>query len=183
MYGVVAHLDSNTENYIKQVWKELSDKALSQYAEEVQDRRPHITIAGYDSGVNIEQFIAKFDNFYESKKQISINLNSLGTFLNSGALFLSPVPSREFLEFHNNHHKNFEIYQTSAETQYLPNNWIPHCTIANRLNEEKLKEAIVYCTTRIEPLTTTIVEISLIKAIYENNKCIKSPSIHSKVLR
>lgn len=46
MYGVVAHFDSNTELYIKNVWKELSDKAISQYAEEVQDKRPHITIAG-----------------------------------------------------------------------------------------------------------------------------------------
>ncbi|GFZ75865.1 hypothetical protein GCM10008018_21420 [Paenibacillus marchantiophytorum] len=183
MYGVVAHFDSNTELYIKQIWKELSDKAVSKYSEEVQDRRPHITIAGYDSGLNIERFIAEFDSFYESKKQISITLSSLGTFLNSGALYLAPVPSKEFLEFHDNHHHYFQIYQASAEIQYLPNNWIPHCTIANRLNEAKLKEAIVYCTKRIEPLTTAIVEISVIKAIYENNKCIKAPSIHTKVLR
>ncbi|OXL85892.1 hypothetical protein BCV73_24550 [Paenibacillus sp. SSG-1] len=183
MYGVVAHFDSNTELYIKNVWKGLSDKAISQYAEEVQDRRPHITIAGYDSGINIEQFIADFDRFYESQKQISITLSSLGTFLNSGALFLAPVPSKEFLEIHGNHHNYFEIYRASAETQYLPNNWIPHCTLANRLNEEKLKEATVYCTKRIEPLTTSIVEISVIKAIYENNKCIKSPLIHTKVLK
>lgn len=182
MYGVVAHFDQNTELYIKQVWKELSDKAVSNYAEEVQDRRPHITIAGYNSDVDIEQFISDIACFYESKKQISITLSSLGTFLNTGTLFLAPVPSKEFLELHDNYHNYFEKYRANAETQYLPNNWIPHCTIANRLNEEKLKEAIGYCTKRIERLTTTIVEISVIKAIYENNKCIKSPSIHTKVL-
>ncbi|RED32135.1 2'-5' RNA ligase superfamily protein [Paenibacillus sp. VMFN-D1] len=143
----------------------------------------HILRWGYDSGINIEQFISDFDRFYESQKQISITLSSLGTFLNPGALFLAPVPSKEFLEIHGNHHNYFEIYRASAETQYLPNNWIPHCTLANRLNDEKLKEATVYCTNRIEPLTTSIVEISVIKAIYENNKCIKSPLIHTKVLK
>ncbi|MFS0868750.1 2'-5' RNA ligase family protein [Paenibacillus xylanilyticus] len=182
MFGVVAHFDQNTELYIKQVWKELSDNAVSKYAEEVRDRRPHITIAGYNSDVDIEQFISDFDCFYESKKQLSITMSSLGTFLNTGILFLAPVPSKEFITLHDNHHSFFEKYRMNAESQYLPNNWIPHCTIANRLNDENLKEAMSYCTKRIERISATIVEVSVIKAIYENNKCIKSPSIHMKAL-
>ena len=71
----------------------------------------HILRWGYDSGINIEQFISDFDRFYESQKQISITLSSLGTFLNPGALFLAPVPSKEFLEIHGNHHNYFEIYR------------------------------------------------------------------------
>ncbi|WIV21220.1 2'-5' RNA ligase family protein [Paenibacillus polygoni] len=182
MYGVVAHFDQDTELYIKQVWKELSDHAISKYAEEVQDRRPHITIAGYDSDIDIDQFISDFDCFYESKKQLSITMNSIGTFLNTGILFFSPVPSIELLTFHANHHRFFENYRLNAESPYLPNNWVPHCTIANRLNDEKLKEAMIYCTKRIKNITAMIVEVSVTSAIYENNKCIKSPSIHTKTL-
>ncbi len=182
LYGVVAHFDQDTELYIKQVWRELSDNAVSRYAEEVQDRRPHITIAGYDSDVDIDKFISDFDCFYESKGQLSITMNSVGTFLNTGIVFLAPVPSQEFLTFHANHHHFFEKYRMNAESQYLPNNWIPHCTIANRLNDENLKEAMVYCNKRIERLHSSIVEVSVIKAIYENGKCIKSPSLHTKAL-
>ncbi|MEK4433839.1 MULTISPECIES: 2'-5' RNA ligase family protein [Paenibacillus] len=182
LYGVVAHFDQDTELYIKQIWKELSDHAVSRYAEEVQDRRPHITIAGYDSDVDIDKFISDFDCFYESEKQLSITLNSIGTFLNTGIVFLAPVPSQEFLTFHAKHHHFFEKYQMNAEPHYLPNHWIPHCTIANRLNDENLKEAMVYCTKRIERLRATINEISVIKATYENGICIKSPSIHTKSL-
>ncbi|MFK0522960.1 2'-5' RNA ligase family protein [Paenibacillus illinoisensis] len=182
LYGVVAHFDQDTELYIKQVWKEISDNAVSRYAEEVQDRRPHITIAGYDSDVDIDKFISDFDCFYESKKQLSITLNSIGTFLNTGIVFLAPVHSQKFLTFHANHHQFFGKYRMNAESQYLPNSWVPHCTIANRLNDENLKEAMVYCTKRIERLRTNIVEISVIKAIYENGKCIKSPSLHTKAL-
>ncbi|WP_454190935.1 2'-5' RNA ligase family protein [Paenibacillus sp. Marseille-Q7038] len=156
--------------------------AVSKYAEEVQNRRPHITIAGYDSDVDIDQFISDFDCFYESKKQLSITMNSIGTFLNIGILFLAPVPSEELLTFHANHHRFFEKYRMNAESPYLPNNWVPHCTIANRLNDENLKEAMSYCTKRIESISAIIVEVSVTKAIYENNKCIKSPSIHTKVL-
>lgn len=182
MYGVVAHFDQDTELYIKRIWKELSVNAVSKYAEEVQDRRPHITIAGYDSDVDIEKLIRDFDYFYKSKKQLSITMNSLGTFLNTGILFVAPVPSKELLTFHANHHSFFEKYQKHAEAQYLPNHWIPHCTIANRLNDENLKEAVSYCTKRMERIHAVIIEISVIKAIYENNKCIKSPSLHTKTL-
>ncbi|WP_164545709.1 2'-5' RNA ligase family protein [Paenibacillus albus] len=182
MYGVVAHFDQNTERYIKQVWKELSDKGISKYAEEVQDRRPHITLAGYNSDVEMEQFIGDFDSFYENKKQLTITLSSLGTFLNTGIVFLAPVPSKELLELHDSHHNGFDKYLAQAEMQYLPTNWVPHCTIANRLNEDKLKEAMVYCTKRIERLTAAIVEIAVIKVIYDDNT-VKSPSIYTKALR
>lgn len=182
MYGVVAHFDQDTELYIKHIWKELSDNAISKYADEVQDRRPHITIAGYDSDLDVKKFINDFDCFYESKKQLLITMNSIGTFLNTGILYLAPIPSKELITFHANHHSFFEKYRMNAESQYLPNNWIPHCTIANRLNDENFKEALSYCTKKIEIISANIVEVSVIKAIYENNKCIKSPSIHTKAL-
>lgn len=45
MYGVVAHFDEKTEHSIKEIWKELSELSISTYAEEVPNRRPHITLA------------------------------------------------------------------------------------------------------------------------------------------
>jgi hypothetical protein len=145
--------------------------------------RPHITIASYNAELNIEEFMSRFEGFYELKTKLQIKLSILGTFLKTGALFLTPVPSQEFMKLHNDHHIFFEKYRSNADSLYLPDNWIPHCTIANRLKEENLKEALVYCTNRIEIMNVHIVEISIIKAIYENYICISSPTIYNFPLK
>ena len=55
-----AHFDEESERYIKEVWKELSDQAISTYAEEVIDRRPHITLASYQR-LNMDRFLPLFN--------------------------------------------------------------------------------------------------------------------------
>jgi hypothetical protein len=47
MYGVVALFDAKTEQIIKDIWTELKEKSISFYADEVVDRKPHITLASY----------------------------------------------------------------------------------------------------------------------------------------
>ncbi len=49
MYGVVALFDAKTEQIIKDIWTELREKSISFYADEVVDRKPHITLASYHS--------------------------------------------------------------------------------------------------------------------------------------
>ena len=53
---------------------------------------------------------------------------------------------------------------------YHPEKWIPHCTIANRLNNQKLVEALQFSTERLEHIETEVHEIALIKIIDKNNK-------------
>lgn len=178
MYAVVAHFNKKTELAIKKVWSDLSDNSISEYAKEIPNRRPHITIASYDK-LDLEEYIPLFDEYYKSKSSLSLTLNVLGTFLNSGALFLSPTPSLELLNFHNQHHLNFEAYNDNPNSLYLPDNWIPHCTIANRLSHDKLEEAFIFCTQSLETLHAFIDEIAIINIIYEKNSCNSAPIIHT----
>jgi hypothetical protein len=69
---------------------------------------------------------------YSEKSAIEITLNTIGCFLNSGALFYAPTVTKDLLEFHSNHYQNFQIFSDEPNSLYLPNNWIPHCMIAIR---------------------------------------------------
>lgn len=163
MYAVVAHFDPETEFYIKTIWKELCEKSISKYVEEVPDRRPHITLADYTE--IDEAFISTFEKYYRSKAKIQVVFSTLGTFINTGALLLTPTPSKELFELHNNHHKNFNTY-SNPQSLYLPNQWIPHCTLANRLSPNKLAEAFNFCNSRMNTMHSEIVEVSIIKVVY-----------------
>ncbi|MCP3738136.1 2'-5' RNA ligase family protein [Rossellomorea sp. BNER] len=178
MYGVIALFDERTEQMIKDIWRELSEKSISFYAEEVEDRKPHITLASYKD-LNCIEYIKQLDVFYENKSEIDITFNTIGTFLNSGALFFSPIVTKELLEFHSQYHKHFKGFNDNPNSLYLPNKWIPHCTLANRLSTENLSAAFNYCLTRNGTIYGKIKEVSLIEVTNRN----KVPQIYSKVLK
>lgn len=175
MYGLVALFDERTEKIIKEIWKELQEKSISFYANEVENRRPHITLASYKN-LNRIEYLNQMEEFYEGKQAIDINFNSIGSFLNSGALFFSPIVTKELIELHTSHHKYFEKFNDDPNSLYLPNSWIPHCTLANRLSAEKLSEAFNYCSKRNNTITGKIKEVAIIDVSFKN----KAPIIYSK---
>lgn len=182
MYGVLAYFDENTEKFLKGIWKGLVYNSISYYSEEVKDRRPHITIADYNN-IEENEFIESMDNYYDIKSKIDVRLSVLGTFLNSGALFISPTMSKELIGFHNSHHENFKRFNDDLDSLYLPGKWIPHCTIANRLTQDKLVEAFNYCTKNIDTIHAKISEVALIKVINEEDKGSKVVTVFSKELK
>ncbi|MGE7924176.1 2'-5' RNA ligase family protein [Viridibacillus arvi] len=175
MYGLIAIFDEQTEQIIKDIWKELKEKSISFYAYEVEDRIPHITLASYND-LNLSYLTKQLDVYYEGKQAIDITFNTIGSFLNSGALFLSPTVTAGLIELHTNHHKNFNQFNDDPNSMYLPNRWIPHCTIANRLSPENLSKAFDYCSKRNATISGQIKEIVLINVSIKN----KAPIIYSK---
>ena len=179
MYAVVAIFDTKTEQIIKNIWQELKKQSISCYAFEVEDRRPHITLASYNK-MYINEFIREMGSFCHHQSAISINFKTIGSFLNSGTLFLSPTLTKDLFDLHLSHHKHFEKYNNNPHSLYLPNHWIPHCTIANRLPLDKLKEAFSYCSERISDINGKLVEIVLIEVL---DKKKEAPTVFSKKLK
>ncbi|MFB9326190.1 2'-5' RNA ligase family protein [Paenibacillus aurantiacus] len=179
MFAVVAHFDTKTEQTINTLWKGLSANSISNHAYEVTDRKPHITIADYLE-IN-DEFLLAFKSLYCSKVKIQVEFNMLSTFLNTGTLLLTPTPSKQLIDLHIEHHASFGEY-SNPESLYLPNRWIPHCTIANRLSQTGLIEAFDYCSKHLANLHSEIVEIAVIKMDYDKNKPVGVSIICSELL-
>ncbi|CAM4212396.1 hypothetical protein BAMA_02165 [Bacillus manliponensis] len=181
MYGVIALFEEGAERAIESIWNELYERNISCYAKEIPSRKPHMTIASYES-IEIESFIEDMNRFLHSQNGIPLMLNTIGTFLGSSTLFLSPVPTKKLLAFHRSYHEYFKRYSDNPDSLYLPGKWVPHCTIANHLKEEKFYEAFQCCTSMVKPMETSIEKLALIKLEYENNKCIDAPILFSKTM-
>ncbi|EDL66279.1 2'-5' RNA ligase family protein [Bacillus sp. SG-1] len=162
MYGVIAVFDKETDEAIREVWQELHEKSISFYAHEVMDRIPHITLGSYEK-IDERSFIERMDEVYSREKPIDIHFTSLGSFLKSGALYLPPVMTEELKGLHSRHYLAFTQWNNCASTLYMPDKWIPHCTLANRLSQEKLSEAFLYCLNRLDNISGEITDIALIK--------------------
>jgi 2'-5' RNA ligase len=182
MYGVIALFDEKTENQINSIWNELYERGLSYYSKEVLNRRPHITIATYQR-LETGSFIKLMDEFFNETDHIPVTLSALGTFLQSRTIFLSPTPTKILFDWHRNYHEKFKSYNDDLSSLYLPEKWIPHCTIANHLTEEQFYKTFQYCTDNIQTIHAHIQEVALIKLEYKNEKCIRTSLVFSKKLK
>ncbi len=144
MFAVIALFDKHTEDFIRRIWIELEEHSISSYAFEIENRRPHITLASY-TNLDLEDFISQLDDFYENKPVIPISFSSVGTFLKTGIIYYSPTMTSQLYTLHRSHHQHFGLFLES-DSLYSPEQWIPHCTLANRLSHNQLLAAFSYCS-------------------------------------
>ncbi|RLQ94277.1 2'-5' RNA ligase family protein [Falsibacillus albus] len=182
MYWIIMLFDENTEGQIKSLWNELSNEKISFYGEKFQDARPHITLGSYKN-LNKMEFIKDLEIFYDRKPRMNVTFNTVGSFLNYGTLFLQPTVTSELLQFHRLHHEGFIKYSDHANPLYLPGKWIPHCTLANKLEPDILSKAFQYCLEHSEKIAGEIVEIGLIEmSVGESKGSLDAPLVFSKKL-
>ncbi len=178
MYAVVGYFGPQTEEQIKNVWHGLYEQGISDYGFRVGGNRPHITFASYDS-VDESAFIDDMESYYKEQECVEVEMNTLGTFIGSGTLFITATVTSNLLEFHRNHHDAFHSYKDDPNSLYLPGKWIPHCTLANYLEGENLLKAFQYCSENLESLKATIGEIALIKVVKEDDEVKEAVNLFS----
>ena len=182
-YALVGYLDNETEACFKKLWKDLSENNVTQYSVETKGKRPHITIADYDN-LDKDKFVDILNKFYEDKSKVAITLNILGTFINTGTLFLAPTLSTELLHFHSSHHDYFKSFNENENSFYLPGNWSPHCTVASRLSDDNMIQAFRYCKDKLNKIHGKLNEIALIEVEFnEDEVAIEDTVVFSKELK
>lgn len=182
-YAFVGYLDYETELYFENLWRELRDKGITQYGTETKGKRPHITIADYEE-LDKERFIELVDRVYEDKEKIDMILSILGTFIDTGILFIAPTLSIELSNLHRNHHGYFREFTNKEESFYMPGRWSPHCTIASRLSEENMVQAFRHCKSKINKISCKLSEIALIEIkLNDDGEAEENTIIYSKELK
>jgi 2'-5' RNA ligase len=93
--------------------------------------KPHITIAICEE-INEQTFYTGLESFAVSSDKFNLRFESIGIFnFKNITLFLSPVITDALINIHKKFYAFFteDICNTPTE-QYLPNKWVPHCTLA-----------------------------------------------------
>lgn len=132
---------------------------------------PHIALFVFDK-IDEQQAIKLVDNF--EIKSIELSIQGLGTFHGSeNTIFLIPKVTSELLKIHESFYNQFSEI-TDCWEYYSPKNWIPHCTVAINIEEDKFLNAFQIIRKNFSPLAVKIEKINLIKfhpieLLYEKN--------------
>jgi len=160
-FAVNIYFDPHTESLLKQYWKMLDDADLPNKAQRAF--RPHITLCIFDQ-IDCEDCECYINEISSQFQLHSVSLDHLGIFNNGEkVLFLGPTPNERLLTMQK---EVFETLSGSASTPwklYHPNAWVPHCTLANDLDEESLKKALQIALNIQLPILAEISQIGIIE--------------------
>ncbi|HVZ81508.1 MAG TPA: 2'-5' RNA ligase family protein [bacterium] len=99
---------------------------------------PHVSLAVFDSydGNKLHSTLKKLSGTFPPRPA---QLSALGTFPGKeGVLFLSPKVGRFLLEIHEALHRFLPGVTRGNWDYYLPENWVPHCTLSIHLSPGEL---------------------------------------------
>lgn len=136
MYLVSLYFDNKTTRKIQGFINRVSEKSGNNFMTD-NNVPPHITIASFQTDEE-DKVIEILDKRIREIKIGMITWASIGVF-KSSVIFLSPVLN-EYL-----HNLSINIYECISSLEnieiskyYLPFQWMPHTTIAKKLNREEL---------------------------------------------
>jgi len=137
-YALILHFDGETEYRIQTLIDRIADEAGCSYMRE-QGIPPHATLCLFqkETPVGLEEAAARLAQQISADK---IVFASFGAFVPS-VLFLAPVVSAYLLTSCALANKEMSEAGAALSGQYLPDSWVPHVTLAAKLDAAALCRA------------------------------------------
>lgn len=180
MYAIELFFETEFESYIRRKWNDLSKTNITSTFLEIEDIRPHVTLAVYNRMDDIEKFKKDFMEYFDTREhKINLKFDIVGTFPTTGTVFLKPTITREFIEFHRLFHEAFSIYSENANRYYIPDEWDPHCTFGIGLNKKQINDAIGNILNDFQPMRSDVKEIGFVEIIHDGNRYVSSKTLFS----
>jgi 2'-5' RNA ligase len=142
--ALVLTFDIQTQTRLDQVISGLEVQGITPYPDGMR-APPHITLAAFTFSATAEHALentqssgllpgdlsAQLASLASGTHPIKISLESLGAFNSSqGVVFLAPVVTRQLQDFHSRVQDLLTAYGASLNPYYLPDQWVPHVTLA-----------------------------------------------------
>ena len=159
--AVVLYFDEITEKTIFSIWQNLAKKRLSSYLLDI-GIRPHITLGAFEQA-DIKSLSDMTRTFAGDTKSFEINLCSVGSFpVSERLIYYLPVPTKQLLGIHSEYYNFIRPIGLNWGNYYLPENWVPHCTVAEKVFDENVfKQTFWYCCNAGIPIKGRITHIGI----------------------
>ena len=161
-YAVVLYFDKATESYFRDIITAIANSGASNYMIDNQ-AIPHITIADFHT-LKIEDVTTAFeDNIYEFMSG-NVVWASLGSFA-PRVLFAAPVMNEYLLNACINANRIIKphVPHGGGIGQYLPFQWVPHTTLASRLDRDSLSKAFDVALQHFSPVRGKCEKLSIVQ--------------------
>ena len=140
-YAVEMFFDKESDAQIRKIWRSLKESGISSWMED-SGSVPHVTLSVFGE-LDADEADRRLASFAEKVSGFPLVFASIGAFpTDEGVLFLAPVVTGELLRVHNAFHDFFADLREDQWPYYLPDSWVPHCTLAINIKKEEIHKAL-----------------------------------------
>lgn len=137
-YALELELDGASGAAVRDLWRALSEIGVTWMAQ--SGASPHVSLAIWET-IDRPRFEAELSRFAAETGPIGITFEGAGSFP-GGTVFLRPTENRALRELQRHVHARFAALGRGPWAYYLPELWVPHCTLAMDVAPDRLGEAL-----------------------------------------
>src|SRR4051812_24333924 len=161
-FAVELYFDPATERILRDLRSALTAAGVRPVLDEIGDR-PHISLAVF-SQIDPDQLLPGLENFARDLDPMPLTLSAVGSFPTAEAvLFLAPAITQELMDVHWDFHQMIAGLKLHPHAYYLPDRWVPHCTIAQNIQPELVPTAFDLARKSFKPISGKLTEIGLVR--------------------
>jgi 2'-5' RNA ligase len=153
--------DPGTESAVRAIWANLEARGLRSMGRSGHGRhRPHVTLAVAERMTPAQADTATAP--LRDANDLALQLGSVAVFPGrAGVLYLAVVPTLRLLRLHREVHAQLMGAGVEADRHYLPDVWVPHCTLAEGLTPDQITTA-VGAVKRLRPIAGEASSVGLV---------------------
>jgi 2'-5' RNA ligase len=158
--GIVLLLDGDADAAVRACWSSLDDAGIPSLADHTHRRHePHISLVVAER-IEVGAWTAVLREAWFSAPPASVRLGPVGTFPEGGWVFLGV----EGLDrsAHRRLVASLGDDVTGHWEHYLPDQWLPHCTLAGGLDACEMGAAIEVLAGSGLPITATVDSVAVV---------------------
>lgn len=133
-YAIELYYDKETESKLFDLAEKIAEAKISTRFLEWKTR-PHLTLACFND-IDEADCIEKLKAFAQGHAVMPAYIGSVGMFNDTKTIFVSPVMNAGMYQFQRELYECLKGFDTNGWEWYLPDGWVPHCTIALTKDDE-----------------------------------------------
>lgn len=162
-YAVLLYFDDKTEQSLLDLGQALTDWGVAS-SPELKNNRPHVSLAGFSKDIDCDRLISLVQEYANHIQPFEVVLSSIGIFPSAeNVLFVSPMPTLQLLTHHKELHLKLAEGEFVSSHHYLPNHWMPHCTVKIKIPNHQVPTAVEYCHKNFKPIHGQFQEMGVIE--------------------
>jgi 2'-5' RNA ligase len=161
-YGIGLIFDPQTEAHIREVWCELARQGFATPLTQ-PGCLPHVSLILSET-LRVDDLARDLEGLGNFPRRLKVRFSHVGVFTEPEiVLFYGLTPTDRLLRLHADVERIYRRWSSATTARTQSGVWVPHCTLAGRVDVSRVSEAIAAAATLPLPWVTAQVRLAMVQ--------------------
>jgi 2'-5' RNA ligase len=161
-YGIGLVFDRQAEAQIREVWHKLASRGFATPLDR-PGCLPHVSLILSET-LRVYDLARDLDGLGHSSRRLELRFSHVGVFTEPEVvLFYGLTPTDRLLRFHADVERSYRRWSSAIITRSQSGMWVPHCTLAVRVDASRVSEAIAAAAALTLPWVVNAVGLAIVQ--------------------